>query len=110
MEPVQTGKLHFLEQTTFLHACDTLLNNSESSSDLLINCLGKKPFPKIAILCGGSGVKLIAQKLIQSAGVNCAGKISLIVNGYDDAKSTGAIRKAFSMLGPADVAKNITSC
>ena len=57
---------------------------------------------KVVVFSGGRGSNTIAQELLKDPSI----KLSLIVNAYDDGKSTGEIRKFFNMLGPSDIRKN----
>ena len=50
----------------------------------------------VVILNGGRGASTIIPELIEKNNV----KLTSIVNAYDDGKSTGEIRRFFSMLGP----------
>jgi len=56
----------------------------------------------IVLFSGGRGSSKILPELLKWDPVT----ISVIVNGYDDGKSTGQIRKFFKMLGPSDIRKN----
>ena len=55
----------------------------------------------IVIINGGRGASTIIPSLLELD--NCS--ITSIVNAYDDGKSTGEIRRFFSMLGPSDIRK-----
>lgn len=55
----------------------------------------------VVILNGGRGASTIIPELIEKNNV----KLTSIVNAYDDGKSTGEIRRFFSMLGPSDIRK-----
>ena len=58
---------------------------------------------KISIFTGGSGNSEIIKILSRNKKIN----LNLIINGYDDGKSTKYIRETFSnMLGPSDFRKN----
>jgi 2-phospho-L-lactate transferase/gluconeogenesis factor (CofD/UPF0052 family) len=59
----------------------------------------------VTIFSGGSGSEEI-QKGLHSYGNSI--KVNIIVNGYDDGKSTGIVRKIYnnSILGPSDLRKN----
>jgi GT2 family glycosyltransferase/2-phospho-L-lactate transferase/gluconeogenesis factor (CofD/UPF0052 family) len=58
----------------------------------------------VAILCGGSGSRGLANELMDyGAHVTC------VVNAYDDGKSTGRLRRMFGVLGPSDLRKNLLS-
>ncbi len=60
---------------------------------------------KISIFTGGSGNANLISYLSGDSTVY----LSLIINGYDDGKSTGIIRKHFdNMLGPSDFRKNFS--
>jgi len=56
----------------------------------------------VALFSGGRGSAKIIPELLKWDSV----KLSVILNGYDDGKSTGEIRKFFKMLGPSDIRKN----
>ncbi len=57
------------------------------------------------IFCGGRGSNTVIKALIRQT--NC--DLVLIINGYDDGKSTGRIRNYISgMLGPSDFRKNLS--
>lgn len=57
--------------------------------------------PSVICFCGGNGANTIASAL-------AGGPFSLccVVNGYDDGRSTGEIRRFFGRLGPSDFRKN----
>ena len=57
---------------------------------------------KIVMFTGGRGSINLIRELFKYDHI----RLSLIVNGYDDGKSTGEIRKFFKMLGPSDIRKN----
>jgi len=59
---------------------------------------------KVVIFSGGSGSTEIQKGLMQYPEID----VDIIVNGYDNGKSTGAIRKMFNgkILGPSDIRKN----
>lgn len=58
---------------------------------------------KVVIFCGGTGAATISKSFV-SAGAD----VTLLVNGYDDGKSTGLLREMIpGMLGPSDFRKNI---
>ena len=56
----------------------------------------------VVLFSGGRGSSKIIPELLKWDSV----KLSVIINGYDDGKSTGQIRKFFKMLGPSDIRKN----
>jgi HAD superfamily hydrolase (TIGR01484 family) len=58
---------------------------------------------KTILFSGGTGSNNIVKSLIK---FNCKPKI--LINAYDDGKSTGDIRRKFNLLGPSDIAKNIS--
>ena len=63
-------------------------------------------FPmNVIFLCGGTGSNGISQALASKLSV----PLELLLNAYDDGKSTGQIRRDFHMLGPSDIAKNIAA-
>ena len=65
----------------------------------------KKPKIKISLFSGGSGNDRFINLIKNISGV----EIDIIVNGYDDGKSTGEIRKFIpGMLGPSDFRKNFS--
>ena len=57
---------------------------------------------KVTVFSGGRGSNSLVKELIKDDTI----KLSLIVNAYDDGKSTGQIRTFFNMLGPSDIRKN----
>lgn len=57
---------------------------------------------QVAVFSGGRGSNSIVKELLKDESI----QLSLIVNAYDDGKSTGEIRKFFNMLGPSDIRKN----
>lgn len=57
---------------------------------------------RVVLFCGGSGSATIARGFL-AAGVD----LTLLVNCYDDGKSTGELRKIAKILGPSDVRKNV---
>lgn len=60
--------------------------------------------PIITLLAGGTGVNSLAYELTYIKKVD----VRILLNAYDDGKSTGLLRKKFNMLGPSDIMKNIT--
>jgi 2-phospho-L-lactate transferase/gluconeogenesis factor (CofD/UPF0052 family) len=60
----------------------------------------------IVLFCGGRGSTEIIKSMVKTPGIS----LSLIVNGYDDGKSTGVIRKLIpGILGPSDFRKNMSA-
>lgn len=58
----------------------------------------------VTMFCGGRGAAGIARGMLGAPGV----VLSLIVNGYDNGLSTGALRRYLpGMLGPSDFRKNL---
>jgi len=57
----------------------------------------------ITIFSGGTGSNRLMQGLLEKGSY----KTTLLLNAYDDGKSTGDIRRNFNILGPSDIAKNI---
>lgn len=57
---------------------------------------------KVVVFSGGRGSNSLVKELIKDETI----KLSLIVNAYDDGKSTGQVRSFFNMLGPSDIRKN----
>jgi Uncharacterized conserved protein len=58
----------------------------------------------IALFSGGRGAASIARSLLRTPGVD----LSLLINGYDNGLSTGALRRYLpGMLGPSDFRKNM---
>lgn len=58
----------------------------------------------IALFSGGRGAASIARSLLRTPGVG----LSLLINGYDNGLSTGALRRYLpGMLGPSDFRKNL---
>ena len=65
----------------------------------------KKPKIKISLFSGGSGNDRFINLIKNIPGA----EIDIIVNGYDDGKSTGELRKFIpGMLGPSDFRKNFS--
>jgi len=65
----------------------------------------KKPKIKISLFSGGSGNNRFINLIKNIPGA----EIDIIVNGYDDGKSTGEIRKFIPrILGPSDFRKNLS--
>lgn len=59
---------------------------------------------RVALFCGGRGSAAIARALVGVPGV----ELTLLVNGYDNGHSTGALRRYLpGMLGPSDFRKNL---
>jgi 2-phospho-L-lactate transferase/gluconeogenesis factor (CofD/UPF0052 family) len=59
---------------------------------------------RVTLFCGGRGSAAIARALVRIPGV----ELSLLVNGYDNGHSTGALRRYLpGMLGPSDFRKNL---
>lgn len=59
--------------------------------------------PKIVMFSGGTGTASIAKALIDKGA-----DLTLVVNCYDDGKSTGVLRRLIpGMLGPSDIRKNV---
>lgn len=58
----------------------------------------------VTLFSGGRGGASIARELLRTPGVT----LSLIINGYDNGMSTGALRRYLpGMLGPSDFRKNL---
>lgn len=68
---------------------------------VLMRNLEKKP--EATVLCGGTGSGQIIKSMQKFFDV------AILINAYDDGKSTGKIREAFNMLGPSDIVKNLTT-
>ena len=61
---------------------------------------------KISIFSGGSGNLELNKNLYKILGEN----LTIIINAYDDGKSTGLLREIVpGMLGPSDFRKNIVN-
>jgi 2-phospho-L-lactate transferase/gluconeogenesis factor (CofD/UPF0052 family) len=61
---------------------------------------------KVVLFCGGRGSNSIIRSLVQTEDL----ELILLVNGYDDGKSTGTIRRLIpGFLGPSDFRKNISN-
>src|SRR5574344_474667 len=60
---------------------------------------------KIVIFTGGSGSTQLQKGLVKDLGINPK-DISLILNMYDNGKSTGECRTSHNILGPSDLRKN----
>ncbi len=58
---------------------------------------------KIAVFGGGSG----AQSLLEGLKTNPENFITVIINAYDNGKSTGKVREDYHTLGPSDARKNL---
>ncbi|WP_235037151.1 2-phospho-L-lactate transferase CofD family protein [Actinomadura sp. K4S16] len=65
----------------------------------------RRPGPtRVAMFSGGRGGAGIARRLLRTPGV----RLTLLVNGYDNGLSTGALRRFLpGMLGPSDFRKNL---
>ena len=60
---------------------------------------------RIALFCGGRGSATIIRALLRRTDI----ELTLLVNGYDDGLSTGALRNFIpGMLGPSDFRKNLS--
>ena len=58
----------------------------------------------VALFSGGRGAASIAKGFLRTPGVG----LSLLINGYDNGRSTGALRRYLpGMLGPSDFRKNL---
>ncbi len=55
----------------------------------------------VVVINGGRGAATLIPALLARQGLN----VTSVVNAYDDGKSTGEIRRFFSMLGPSDIRK-----
>jgi len=55
----------------------------------------------VVVFCGGRGALSVIRSLIKEGNYD----ITAIINGYDDGKSTGVIRRMYNMLGPSDIRK-----
>ena len=55
----------------------------------------------VVVINGGRGASTLIPKLLDKENLY----VTSIVNAYDDGKSTGEIRRFFSMLGPSDIRK-----
>jgi 2-phospho-L-lactate transferase/gluconeogenesis factor (CofD/UPF0052 family) len=60
---------------------------------------------KVSLFCGGSGSESIIKYLLSKKNI----ELTLLINAYDDGKSTGALRKNIpGLLGPSDFRKNFS--
>src|SRR3954451_23077119 len=60
---------------------------------------------RIGLFCGGRGSATIIRALLRRTDI----ELTLLVNGYDDGLSTGALRTFIpGMLGPSDFRKNLS--
>jgi 2-phospho-L-lactate transferase/gluconeogenesis factor (CofD/UPF0052 family) len=58
----------------------------------------------VTLFTGGRGAANIARQLLRTPGID----LSLVINGYDNGLSTGALRRYLpGMLGPSDFRKNL---
>lgn len=58
----------------------------------------------MTLFCGGQGAETLLRRLVRTKGL----KLSLVVNGYDNGFSTGALRRHIpGLLGPSDFRKNV---
>lgn len=65
---------------------------------------GRMGRTRVTVFCGGRGAATLVRALLESDDID----LSLIVNGYDDGFSTGALRRFVpGMLGPSDFRKNV---
>ena len=56
----------------------------------------------ITLIAGGTGLSTLLSELLK-----LDQNVSIILNAYDDGKSTGKIKEFFNILGPSDVSKNL---
>jgi len=61
---------------------------------------------KITIFSGGSGSNSLVSGLLGH--LDKEGDINILINAYDDGKSTGDIKSKLNILGPSDIAKNLS--
>ncbi|MBF0330727.1 MAG: YvcK family protein [Candidatus Omnitrophica bacterium] len=61
------------------------------------------PTVPMTVFSGGTGSNRLTEALLRKGAVN----LTLLLNAYDDGKSTGDIRRNFDVLGPSDIAKNL---
>ena len=60
---------------------------------------------RITLFCGGSGSESIIKYFINQKNI----QLTLLINAYDDGKSTGTLRKNIpGLLGPSDFRKNFS--
>ena len=57
----------------------------------------------MTVFSGGTGSNRFATGLLKQGASN----VTMLLNAYDDGKSTGDIRRNFDVLGPSDIAKNL---
>jgi len=105
----------YIKQNSVLSNIEDLNNiledklNNEISSKYYIAYDAIFSSPKlssvITIFSGGSGSNSIVSGLIDK--IDNGGQINLLINAYDDGKSTGDIKKKLNILGPSDIAKNL---
>ena len=57
---------------------------------------------RLVFLCGGTAISGMAKQLRAYTS-----NITLLINAYDDGKSTGETRKVFDVFGPSDIGKNL---
>lgn len=68
--------------------------------------MSTKRFERVVVFAGGSG----AQALIHHLAFELSLPVTVVVNAYDDGKSTGVLRDLIpGMLGPSDIRKNIAN-
>lgn len=70
-----------------------------------VNSASKNSIKDYVIFSGGTGSKQIQKALLLEKNVDPR-KIEIIINMYDDGKSTGRCRQLFDILGPSDLRKN----
>ena len=62
----------------------------------------KEDVGRVTVFSGGSGSNNLSRGLLAREQ-----DLTLLLNAYDDGKSTGDIRRNFNVLGPSDMAKNV---
>lgn len=66
----------------------------------------ERAWPRVALFCGGRGSASIIRALLDGS----ACQLTLLINGFDDGRSTGLMRRLIpAMLGPSDFRKNLAT-
>ncbi len=65
-----------------------------------------QPTPlRVTMFSGGTGSNRLTQAILEQWLHEI--DLTILINAYDDGKSTGKIRRDFGILGPSDIGKNL---